>query len=168
VIFQRTDRGRMLSFSIAAILLGLLVWSLGSSPNSPGGLFALAICGGAGLLLAIDTLRQWNRPLFHFLGEALIIHEDGHHYVWRKMVRSVSAGFNKTVLLMIDGGRIKISHASFGSRRELRRFQAELTRFMGEAQPVAPHEPPPRASVSDASDDRTLDSLPAPGSSGGR
>jgi hypothetical protein len=36
------------------------------------------------------------------------------------------------------------------------------------AQPVAPHEPPPRASVSDAPDDRTLDSLPAPGSSGGR
>jgi hypothetical protein len=36
------------------------------------------------------------------------------------------------------------------------------------AQPAAPHEPPPRASVSDAPDDRTLDSLPAPGSSGGR
>jgi hypothetical protein len=35
-------------------------------------------------------------------------------------------------------------------------------------EPVAPHEPPPRASVSDAPDDRTLDSLPAPGSSGGR
>ncbi len=36
------------------------------------------------------------------------------------------------------------------------------------AEPVAPHEPPPRASVSDAPDDRTLDSLPAPDSGGGR
>jgi hypothetical protein len=36
------------------------------------------------------------------------------------------------------------------------------------AEPVAPREPPPCASVSDAPDDRTLDSLPAPGSSGGR
>jgi hypothetical protein len=35
-------------------------------------------------------------------------------------------------------------------------------------EPVAPHEPPPRASVSDASDDRTLDPPPAPGSGGGR
>lgn len=40
--------------------------------------------------------------------------------------------------------------------------------WMREAEPVAPHEPPPRASASDALDDRTLDSLPAPGSSGGR
>lgn len=36
------------------------------------------------------------------------------------------------------------------------------------AEPVAPHEPPPRASVSDTSDNQTPDSLPAPGSSGGR
>jgi hypothetical protein len=35
-------------------------------------------------------------------------------------------------------------------------------------EPGAPHEPPPRASVSDAPDDRTLDSLPESGSSGGR
>jgi hypothetical protein len=35
-------------------------------------------------------------------------------------------------------------------------------------QPVAPPEPPPRGSVPDAHDDRTLDSLPAPGSGGGR
>jgi hypothetical protein len=36
------------------------------------------------------------------------------------------------------------------------------------AEPVAPPEPPPRVSGSDVPDDRTLDSLPAPGSSGGR
>jgi hypothetical protein len=41
-------------------------------------------------------------------------------------------------------------------------------RLSRRAQQVAPHEPPPRASVLDAPDDRTLDSLPAPGSSGGR
>jgi hypothetical protein len=35
-------------------------------------------------------------------------------------------------------------------------------------QPVAPHEPPPRASVSGPPDDPTLDSLPASGSGGGR
>ena len=33
---------------------------------------------------------------------------------------------------------------------------------------VAPHEPPPRAGVSDAPDDRTLDSLPGSDPSGGR
>lgn len=42
--------------------------------------------------------------------------------------------------------------------------RAEVT----SAEPVAPHEPPPRASVSDAPDNRTLDSQPAPDSSGGR
>ena len=36
------------------------------------------------------------------------------------------------------------------------------------AEPVAPHEPPPRTSVPDVPDNPTLDSLPAPGSSGGR
>jgi hypothetical protein len=36
------------------------------------------------------------------------------------------------------------------------------------AERVAAHEPPPRALVSDAVGDRTPDSLPAPGSSGGR
>jgi hypothetical protein len=35
-------------------------------------------------------------------------------------------------------------------------------------EPVPPHEPPPRASVPDVSGDRTLDSLPARGSGGGR
>lgn len=37
-----------------------------------------------------------------------------------------------------------------------------------DAEPVAPREPPPRASGSEAPDSRTLDSLPVPGSSGGR
>jgi len=41
-------------------------------------------------------------------------------------------------------------------------------RSEGTAQPIAPHEPSPRVSVSDAPGDRMLDSLPAPGSSGGR
>jgi hypothetical protein len=36
------------------------------------------------------------------------------------------------------------------------------------AQQIAPLEPPPRASASDAPDDRTLDSPPAPASGGGR
>jgi hypothetical protein len=36
------------------------------------------------------------------------------------------------------------------------------------AEPVAQHEPPPPASVSDAVDDRTLDSQPEPVASGGR
>ena len=37
-----------------------------------------------------------------------------------------------------------------------------------EVEPVASHEPPPRASVSDAPDTGALDSLPAPGSRGAR
>ena len=37
-----------------------------------------------------------------------------------------------------------------------------------DGEPAAAHEPPPRPSVSDAPDGRTLDSLPAPSSSGGR
>lgn len=41
-------------------------------------------------------------------------------------------------------------------------------RSEGTDQPIAPHEPSPRVSVSDAPGDRMLDSLPAPGSSGGR
>lgn len=45
---------------------------------------------------------------------------------------------------------------------------AEVIRRFDNAEPVAPHEPPPRSSVSDAPDDRALDSLPEPGSSGGR
>jgi hypothetical protein len=49
-------------------------------------------------------------------------------------------------------------------------FFAPCSGYFGsqESQPVAPHEPPPRASVSDVPDDRTVDPLPAPGSSGGR
>jgi hypothetical protein len=43
-----------------------------------------------------------------------------------------------------------------------------VTHSATNAEPVAPHEPPPRPSVSDTLDDRTLDSLPAPGSGGGR
>jgi hypothetical protein len=41
-------------------------------------------------------------------------------------------------------------------------------RLSRSAQQVAPHKPPPRVSVSDTPDDRSLDSLPAPGSGGGR
>jgi hypothetical protein len=41
-------------------------------------------------------------------------------------------------------------------------------RSEGIDQPVAPPEPPTRASVSPAADDRMLDSLPAPAPSGGR
>jgi len=40
--------------------------------------------------------------------------------------------------------------------------------FKADGPPVAAHEPPPRASVSDPPDSRILDSLPASGSSGGR
>ena len=47
-------------------------------------------------------------------------------------------------------------------------FVARSPDESGSTQPVAPHEPPPRASVSEAPGDRTLDSLPAPGPSGGR
>jgi hypothetical protein len=47
-------------------------------------------------------------------------------------------------------------------------WESMMSREQKNAEPVAPHEPPPRVSVSDASDNRTLDSLPAPGSSGGR
>ena len=53
-----------------------------------------------------------------------------------------------------------------GTEEGRRRF-AEL--FGGKGiEPAASHEPPPRASVSDAPDARTLDPLPAPVSGGGR
>ncbi|MCC7375300.1 MAG: hypothetical protein IT581_11660 [Verrucomicrobiales bacterium] len=42
------------------------------------------------------------------------------------------------------------------------------TEKRGKTEPFAPHEQSPGASVMDARDDRTLDSLPAPGSRGGR
>ena len=44
----------------------------------------------------------------------------------------------------------------------------DVVRRFDTAEPVAPHEPPPRGSISDASADRTLDSLSAPDSGGGR
>jgi hypothetical protein len=47
-------------------------------------------------------------------------------------------------------------------------LKATADKMIQIAEPVAPHEPPPPASVSDAVDDRTLDSLSAPGSGGGR
>jgi hypothetical protein len=59
--------------------------------------------------------------------------------------------------------------ARFISSRPLtEQEQARQKELMDKVEPVAPHEPPPRASVSDPLDDRTLDSLPSPGSSGGR
>jgi hypothetical protein len=47
-------------------------------------------------------------------------------------------------------------------------FSESETDLDRHAEPAAPHEPSPRVSVSDAPDGRMLDSLPAPGSSGGR
>jgi hypothetical protein len=47
-------------------------------------------------------------------------------------------------------------------------WESIMSREQKSAEPVAPHEPPPRVSVSDVPDNPTLDSLPAPGSSGGR
>ncbi len=48
-------------------------------------------------------------------------------------------------------------------RRDDRRDDSQAT-----AEAAAPLEPPPNSSVSDAPEDRTLDSLPAPGPGGGR
>jgi hypothetical protein len=47
-------------------------------------------------------------------------------------------------------------------------FLKDYPELEPEAEPVAPREPPPRVSVSDVPDDRTLDLLPAPVSGGGR
>ena len=55
-----------------------------------------------------------------------------------------------------------------GSVQQLSPTRYKLQKEEQTGQPVAPHEPPPRVSVPGAPDDRTLDSLPAPGSSGGR
>ena len=52
-------------------------------------------------------------------------------------------------------------------RGDMKTWEDVVRRFDA-AEPVAPHEPPPHGSVSDASADRTLDSLSAPGSGGGR
>jgi hypothetical protein len=49
---------------------------------------------------------------------------------------------------------------------DLMRLRYGIEKFV--AEPFASPEPPPRDSVLDASDYRTLDSLPAPSSSGGR
>jgi hypothetical protein len=61
-------------------------------------------------------------------------------------------------------------HVTYESRGNFKELAERAAKSLtpSNAEPVAPHEPPPRASVSDAPDERTLDSLPAPGSSGGR
>lgn len=48
------------------------------------------------------------------------------------------------------------------------RTWAKIVRRFDNAEPIAPHEPPPRASVSNAQEDRTLDSPPTSGRPGGR
>ena len=60
-----------------------------------------------------------------------------------------------------------VDYENGGLFEELRLLSFQVLKAT-QLQPVAPHEPPPRASVSDAPDNRKLDSLPVPDPSDGR
>jgi hypothetical protein len=61
---------------------------------------------------------------------------------------------------------IRVSFMRAMARERQSMLMASVAPHAG--QPFAPHEPPPRVSVSGAADNRRLDSPPAPGSGGGR